>query len=297
MNSISFIGAGCLGQTLARAFSNASWPVTCISSRTEKSAAQLADLLPGCRATSLDEAAQCDFVFLTVPDDVIGTLAAELSWRSNQMVVHCSGATEISALGSAANRGALTGCFHPLQIFSNPNVALQQLPGSSVAIEGSVELMYILRDMANALGLRTIQVPPGGRALYHAGASYAASLILPLLHEAVQLWRHLGINEDEALAALLPLVRGTCKMVESKGLAGALSGPVSRGDLGVVHRHWAALSALGPSHVTLYTELTKRQLSLAVASERMDTRQARQWSLQLDHWGEDLPTAVIDKAQ
>ena len=290
MNSIAFIGIGRVGQTLAQAFSNASWPVTVLAGRDTESASHLAKLLPQCRAASMEDAARCDLVFLTVPDDVIAEVVAELQWRAGQMVVHCSGSTEISVLDKAAAQGALVGCFHPLQIFSDPEVALSHLRGSSVAIEGPVDLVNELRGIAVSLGLRVLQIPPGGRALYHAGASYAASLMLPLLHEAVQLWLHLGISEDDALAALLPLVRGTFKTVEAKGLAQALSGPVSRDDMHVVRRHIAALSTLGPSHLALYSELTRRQLPLALESKRLDSAQAQRWLSDLHQWGEDSHT-------
>ncbi|MGC0056973.1 DUF2520 domain-containing protein, partial [Ralstonia pseudosolanacearum] len=49
----------------------------------------------------------------------------------------------------------------------------------------------------------------------------------------------------------------------SRGLAGALSGPVSRGDGGVIERHLQALDTLGADHVALYAALTRRALALA----------------------------------
>ena len=290
MNSIAFIGIGRVGQTLAQAFSNASWPVAVLAGRNIEPANQLARSLPRCRAASMEDAARCDLVFLTVPDDVIAEVAARLSWRTGQMVVHCSGSAEINVLDSAAAQGALVGCFHPLQIFSNPEVALSQLRGSSVAIEGPDRLSTELRGIASSLGLKVLRIPPGGRALYHAGASYAASLMLPLLHEAVQLWQHLGISEEQTLSALLPLVRGTFNAVEANGLAQALSGPVSRDDMQVVRRHLEALAAQGPSHVPLYSELTRRQLPLALTSKRLNPAQAHQWSSQLHRWEEDSHT-------
>lgn len=284
MKSIAFIGLGRLGQTLALALSNASWNVSCVSSRHLESASQFAQRLAGCRAGSREEAAECDLVFLTVPDDAIGEVTARIPWRAGQMVVHCSGSTEVSALDAASARGALAGCFHPLQIFSNPDTALRGLPGSSVAIEGPIELLNMLRLVAQSLEMKVIQIPAGGRALYHAGANYAASFLLPLIHEAVKLWKHIGIDEDDALSALLPLIRGTVNTVESKGLAQTLSGPVSRDDLNTAERHWVAISAIGPSHAALYIDLTRRQLELAITSKRLSSTQARRWSSRLGQW-------------
>ncbi|CEJ17103.1 probable nadp oxidoreductase, coenzyme f420-dependent; (partial sequence nterminus) protein [Ralstonia solanacearum IPO1609] len=108
-----------------------------------------------------------------------------------------------------------------------------------------------------------MKVRPGQRALYHAGANYAASFLLCALHEAATLWQAAGIGREEAVAAMWPLVDGTLAAARSKGLAGALAGPVSRGDGGVIDRHLRALDALGADHVALYAALTRRALALA----------------------------------
>jgi predicted short-subunit dehydrogenase-like oxidoreductase (DUF2520 family) len=277
MQSISFIGAGRLGQTLAVALSRAGWPVTAVASRSLVSARHLAEQIPGCQAVQASHATQADLVFLSVPDDAIAPLASELTWRAGQCVVHCSGATEVAALAPAAACGALIGGFHPLQIFSDPVVALENLPGSAVAIEAPPALAATLQRMATDLRMNAITLPAGSRALYHASAGYAASLMLPLLHEAVQLWRKFGVNEAQALQALLPLARGTLSAVQSKGVDGALSGPISRNDEGVVRAHLNALAPLGNSHLALYQELSRRQLPLALAAGRLDGVQLALW--------------------
>jgi predicted short-subunit dehydrogenase-like oxidoreductase (DUF2520 family) len=268
MNDISFIGAGRVAQTLSQALVNAGWLVKAVASRSMASAQALSTLLPGCQAVSMAEASKHGLVFLTVPDDAISGLCASLSWRAGQSVVHCSGATELSALSAAAEQGAQVGGFHPLQIFSDPTSALHHLRGSSVAIEAAPALSSQLHAMAHLLGMRPFALPAGSRTLYHASAGYAASLLLPLLHEAVQLWREFGVDERQALQALLPLAKGTLASAEQRGLAGALSGPLCRGDVGVLQKHLDALDALGHEHEALYKELTRRQWPLLKASRR-----------------------------
>lgn len=273
MTSIAFIGAGRLGAALATALSRCGLNVAAVASRNPASAARVATGLAGCTAVELAQAAQADLVFLTVPDDAIGALAAQLEWRAGQRVVHCSGATEVSVLDPACRRGALTGGFHPLQIFSDPKRAIDLLPGSTVAIEGPPALEAELTELAGLLQMRALVLPAGARALYHGGASYAASFLLSMLQEAAAIWSGFGIGEEEALQALLPLARGTLEAAAAKGLAGALAGPISRGDVGVVERHLRALEALGPPHAAFYRELTRRQLQLARASGRLQEQQ------------------------
>lgn len=278
MGSIAFIGAGKLGSALAQALSQRGVAVGQVASRSSASAQHLAARIPGCQAVDAAIAAQADLVFLTVSDDAIGPLAAQLPWRAGQAVVHCSGATEVSVLQPAADAGAEVGGFHPLQIFSDPQRAIELLAGSSVAIEGPPALEAQLRQLAHTLGMHPLRLPPGARALYHGSASYAASFLLSMLNEAVTVWRSFGIDEAQALQALLPMARGTLDAAASKGLSAAVAGPVSRGDAGVIARHLAAFTALGPEHAELYCEFTRRQLELVQTTQRLSEAQAERVS-------------------
>jgi len=265
---LAFIGAGRLGQTLAQALAGGGEPVVAVAGR--QLPVELAARLPGCRAMTAAEAvAAADLVFLTVPDDAIARLAASLPWRAGQAVVHCSGATELTALSAAAAAGAQVGGFHPLQIFSDPARAQALLAGSTVAIEAQAPLFDELQRLGLSLGMRPLQLPPGSRAAYHGAASFAASFLLSMLDEAAQVWAAVGLPQGLALPALLPLARGTLDAAQHRGLAGALAGPISRGDAGVVAAHLQAFDALGGSHGAFYRELSRRQLSLARASGRL----------------------------
>lgn len=270
--TIAFIGTGRLGRVLAPALAAQGAAVVAMASRTPAVAAALAARIDGCRATSAaDAVAVADLVFLTVPDDAIAPLAAALPWRAGQAVVHCSGATELTALAAAQSAGAAVGAFHPLQIFSDPARAAALLAGSTVSIEtGEPALQQRLQDLALSLAMKPLALQPGTRAAYHGAASFAASFLLSMLDEAAQIWAAIGLPQDLALEALLPLARGTLEAAQGRGLAGALSGPISRGDAGVVAAHMAALDALGGQHGAFYRELSRRQLELARASGRLD---------------------------
>ena len=268
---VAFIGAGRLGRTLARALAAKGVAVRAVGSRTPQAAQALAAQLPGCAALPPeDAAAAAELVFLTVPDDAIAPTAAALRWRAGQRVVHCSGATEIDALASAAAQGALVGGFHPLQIFSDPERALGLLPGSTVAVEADGALAAELHALAALLGMQPLALRPGTRAAYHGAASFAASFLLSMLDEAAQVWEAIGLPREQALRSLLPLARGTLDAAEARGLAQALAGPISRGDAGVVAKHLRAFDALGGEHGGFYRELSRRQLDLARASGRLD---------------------------
>lgn len=268
---IAVIGCGRLGACLAQVLAAQGEAVVAVASRSAASAKALAARLPAGRALSPAEAAEAaELVLLTVPDDAIAPLAEALPWRSGQFVVHCSGATELTALDAALRAGARVGGFHPLQIFSDPGRAAQLLAGSTVAIEAADEpLLAELQRLAGRLGMKPLQLPPGTRAAYHAGASFSASFLLSMLDESARIWAAAGISEVDALQALLPLARGTLQAAQARGLAGALAGPISRGDVGVVAVHLQALARLGGGHGDFYRALSMRQLRLARQSGRL----------------------------
>ena len=270
MTRIAIIGIGRLGRCLAQALAGQGEAVVALASRSEQVAAELAARLPGCTAMAAPDAvAAAELVLLTVPDDALEPLAETLPWRAGQAVVHCSGATELTALNAAAQAGAQIGGFHPLQIFSDPASAVQLLAGSTVAIEAAPPLLDELRRLASLLGMRPMHLPPGTRAAYHAAASFSASFLLSMLDESMRIWAAVGLAEEDALQALLPLARGTLQAAGARGLPGALAGPISRGDAGVVAAHLHALGRLGGGHGGFYRVLSLRQLRLARTSGRV----------------------------
>ncbi len=205
-----------------------------------------------------------DLVFIAVPDDAIASVAAQLRWRSGQFVVHCSGATDIAVLSPALEAGAAIGGFHPLQTFTDPDVALATLPGCTVAIEAEPELFSILEDIATVIGCRPFALPRGARARYHATGSYGAQFINALLLEASAVWESFGKDREAAVSALLPLLKGTIAAIEQGGLAHGLAGPVSRGDAGTIRRQLEGIAQVGEAHVALFRELTRLTLPLAI---------------------------------
>ena len=263
---IVVIGGGRVTATLTRAMQSAGLPIVAVHSRDRSRAEEIARHLPeAVSAETAQGAADAgDVVFLAVSDDVIATVCGSLAWRADQSVVHCSGATELDALSHAAAAGAAVGAFHPLQMFANPAVALETLPGCTITIDAPDALAGELDHVCRRLGCRPLRLPPGRRALYHASANYVGPFVVALMKEAADIWRLLGASEREMLDALGPLVKGTAAAVMDGGLAGGMSGCVARGDVGTIERHLAALDALSPDMAALYRQLTLRTIPLAI---------------------------------
>jgi predicted short-subunit dehydrogenase-like oxidoreductase (DUF2520 family) len=280
---IGFIGAGRVAKGLAWGLAQARHDIVAAASRSVASAEQLAARIADCRVSTSaqDVVDRADLVFITVPDDAIAAVAASVNWRQGMAVVHCSGATDVSALEPAARAGAAIGGFHPLQLFADPDVALAGLPGCTVAIEAGAPLSSQLELLAAALRCRTIRLPPGARARYHASAHYAAGFVITLLNEAAEIWQSFGASREDAVGALLPLLRGTAAAVERSGLAQGLAGTYSRGDIGTLEKHLDSLARIGPDALHLYCELALRSIPLGLERGGYDEKRAAEMRARL----------------
>jgi predicted short-subunit dehydrogenase-like oxidoreductase (DUF2520 family) len=274
---LGFIGAGRAGTGLATGFARAGQEVVVVASRSIASAKALAKRVRGARACAPQEVAdRADLVFLTVPDDAIEPVASSIRWRAGSACVHCSGAADLDALKKAAADGALAGGFHPLHMFGEPGESPDALSGCSIALAGPDALLERLERLARSLGAKPLRLPEGGRALYHAAANFSGAFVIALIQETIALWKKLGIAEDDALAALLPLLRGTVDNVERLGAAGGLGSAVARGDVGTIRRHLDALAKSAPDSLELYRILSLRTIPLALAKGTLKPETAKE---------------------
>jgi len=260
---VGFIGAGRVGKGLSLALSRVGYSLTGVARR-------------GGEPSGQDVVDRSDIVFLTVPDDAIAAVAVQLKWREGVAAVHCSGAAELSVLEAASRAGAAVGGFHPLQMFADPEVAAAGLSRCAIAVEAAEPLAATLTAMVQALGARPMRVPAGARAAYHAAAHYAGPFVVALLDEAVRVWGRLGIGRDDALAALLPLVRGSTDAISHSGLQRAMAGSVARGDVQTVARHLEALGGLDPEARDFYRRLALRTIPIAMAAGTLDAARAQE---------------------
>jgi predicted short-subunit dehydrogenase-like oxidoreductase (DUF2520 family) len=264
---IGFVGAGQLAVPLAWTLSRKGYAVVGAANRSRASAERLVEGIAGAQvyASAQDLLAACDLAVIAVPDDAIAPVTQSLTWDQRHAVIHCSGATEVSALAAAAEAGAQTGGFHPLQTFTNTEAAMATLPGCTVGIEADGWLFDALSSMATAIGCHPIHLPPGSRALYHASGNFAASFLVRLINDALDLWSAFGISREDAFKALLPLTKGTVAALDANGPVRSLAGPIARADTGTVQRHIDILRTHTPHLLPTYLDLARRSVAIAEA--------------------------------
>ena len=266
--AIGFIGIGVLGKGLALCLTDRGYRVTAAHSKSLNSAQWLADRVPGCRvypsAQELCDAT--DLVFITTPDAVIGQIAASVTWRPGQAVVHCCGAASRELLHTAARQGAITGAFHPYQTFagleSQEDIA-SRLSGVAFAVAGQEWLESYLCEMATELGGHPVSIADGDRPLYHASAVLACGYLVTLLKATIEVWQAMGFTEREAIDALYPISRATLDNLAKSGADASVTGPVVRGDIDTLRSHLESLHERLPEVVPLYGTMTKASLGMA----------------------------------
>jgi predicted short-subunit dehydrogenase-like oxidoreductase (DUF2520 family) len=278
MHNIGFIGAGTVGTALAVRLREKGYPIAAVASRSLTSAQRLAGMVDNCEVQDSPQAVAdaAEMVFITTPDDAIAGVAAQINWYPGQSVIHCSGADSLDILEPATKAGAYVGGFHPLQTFASITYAIENIPGSTFALEAEEPLLSTLKEMAIALDGRWIELKPGDKVIYHAAAVFACNYLVALVKLATDLWQTFGVSTTEATQALLPLLRGTINNLDNVGLPYCLTGPIARGDIGTIRRHLAALEARAPALLPTYRELGRQTIPIALAKGKIDKLRARE---------------------
>jgi len=198
--------------------------------------------------------AGAEIVLLCVPDREIAAAAA--AWRGHGgddggdvLLGHCSGATDLLALrGPEGDTGRLFS-LHPLMTFAD---ATPRWAGAAGAVAGSsASALATATELARDLGLAPVSIADGDRPAYHAAASVASNYLVTLLCAAETLAASGGVTRE----MLAPLVRQAVENWVADG-AGALTGPIVRGDEDTVRRQRAAVAARVPELLELFDGLT-----------------------------------------
>jgi predicted short-subunit dehydrogenase-like oxidoreductase (DUF2520 family) len=276
MLKLGIIGAGTVGTALAVRLGRAGYAITAVASRSCSSSERLIEMTGCGRVYNVlqDVADRSDFVFITTPDDAISQVVSQVRWHRGQFVVHCSGVDSLDVLEPARMVGAKVGSFHPLQTFASIQKAVENLPGSTFALEAEGDLLDILKEMSAALEGHYIKLGAGDKAAYHTAAVMTSNYLVTLVKLATDLWSSFGIPRDQAVQALLPLLKGTLNNIENLSVPNALTGPVARGDIGTVQIHLSTLKEISPSILPVYCELGLQTVSVALAKGKINQRQA-----------------------
>jgi len=127
-----------------------------------------------------------------------------------------------------------------------------------------------------------LEIKPDVKALYHAAAVLVSNYSVTLFAAGAELFERSlrtktgGRQRARGDRALLPLLDGTLANLEELGLPYALTGPIARGDVGVVEGHVRAFRRRARGFLPLYYMLGRRTIALGRAKNTLSRKHAAQ---------------------
>ncbi|GMQ92698.1 MAG: hypothetical protein BMS9Abin12_0175 [Acidimicrobiia bacterium] len=258
--NIAINGPGRAGGALAIAASAAGHRITSVEGRNAVAVEYVlshVDIEPG----------KADLLIVAVADDAIAEVAAAIASAGETVpTVHLSGAQPTSSLDAIAASGTQTGSLHPLQTFPNAERGAARLRGSWIAVTADDPLRSDLHDFATSLGCHPFDLADDVKPLYHSGAAAAANYTLTTLDLALALFEAAGVPFEAAR----PLVEAIVENAFDLGPAGALTGPVARGDAITVARQVASIREHVPQAESLFIDLARSTARLAGTEDAIE---------------------------
>lgn len=271
---IAFIGAGKVATSISIYLYNKGFRIAGYYSRSRLSAekaalntksqvfANIKDLLEG-----------ADLIAVTTPDDVIIDIAAELieiqtDWK-NKAVFHMSGVHSSNIFGRLDKKAAAIFSLHPMLAFSDLNSDDKILKTAIFTLEGKGEKFSDLKKFLHQWGNQIVEIETENKVLYHAAGSVVSNYMVTLLDIGIKMLVNAGFNEKNAINIIRPLVQSTFNNIVDYGTEQALTGPISRGDLGTVEKHVIKIGEIDKGLLEVYKVLGIKTVELAKRTERI----------------------------
>lgn len=260
---IGFVGAGKVGFTLGKYMSERNVCVSGFYSRSTESAKQASIFTHTKYYETLGDLTESsDALFLTVPDGALEDVWNSLKRYSltGKFICHCSGAISSAVFSEIDQMGAFGYSIHPLFAIHSRLQSYQEISQAYFTIEGCPDYLYFWKKFFEDLGNPVRLIDGEQKVLYHSAAVFASNFVCGLFEEGVRLLMACGFDRESGEKALAPLFVHNARNVADKGAAGALTGPVERGDEGTVFHH---LEALPEKEKEIYLRLSEVLLDIA----------------------------------
>lgn len=262
--SIAFIGSGNLAQALGPALKSAGYRIDAVASRANTASRRRASALAkklDTRVILLEQVRpDSDVIWLLHTDDALAAtarlLAGQPGWRG-KIVLHSSGALSSEVLKPLKRAGAHTASLHPMMTFvpgTRPNFNFVPF-----AVEGDRRAVAAARQIVRSLGAEVFEIQAANKVLYHALGSFSSPLVVATLATAERVGQAAGLTQAQTRTIMAPILQQTLRNYLEHGAAVAFSGPIKRGDMETVRRHFRELQRV-PGAVEVYRALVKSAL-------------------------------------
>ena len=269
MHTLNVVGAGRVGRTLASLWTEKhTFLVQDVLDGSEEGArAAVAFIGEGTPVAALGTMRPADVWMITTPDRAIVKAAEDIAatgvLRSEDVLFHCSGSLPSAELEAAIRLGTRVASIHPLKSFAEPAEAVRTFAGTPCAAEGDRAALQVLVPAFERIGARVSEIDPRFKTIYHAASVVVCNYLAALLETGLRCYEKAALDRATATHIIEPIVRETLENVLELGTARALTGPIARGDYGVVENHLRALDAWDARVASIYRELGHIALDLA----------------------------------
>lgn len=286
---ITIIGAGKVGSVLGRILVENGERIVCVVSRRAASARSAGRFLR-CRNTTTDLSkipTSTDLVFITTPHgavrDVARSLAGIERLNFRQMAFcHASGMLTAEALEPLRKKGGTVFSFHPLQTFPRdfpPALIVPTARGIYYGVDGPPAGLRMARRLARSLDGHVIKIPPEMREFYHAACVVASNHLATMLSVLELMYTSMMGSTSSFYKVFKPIIMATLRNIEKTSPAKALSGPIARGGVETIARHFEEVSRYRPDVIPYYGAVSLETVRLAVAKGSITPAQAEQLTL------------------
>ena len=259
---VFIIGPGHVGRGLFRAFRASGVEVIGLHGKRPSGVATSTGNIPA-------DAARANVIILSVRDPQLDETMSEVAAAAadgriarGSVILHTSAIAEPAGLTKLAGAGFPGGTFHPLVPFSDPEISAELLRKGWIGIDGENAAKNASRRLAGHLGARTLEIPPGKKAAYHAAAVISSNFPVVLASVAGHLLHDIGIPDASAYQAVESLMSGALSNMKQMLPDDALTGPVVRGDPETIGKHLRALQG-HDSALEVYRSLSAAAVEIA----------------------------------
>lgn len=272
---IGFIGAGQVGITLGSYFVEHGIGIVGYYSRSFESANRGAAMTKSRAFKRIEELVQsAKYIIVTTPDDVIEKIANQLTkcgceWKS-KVICHTSGAHPSTLFEPLIHLGATTASLHPMLSFANMDDALETLSQTPLTLEGKGILMDDFKKILEEVHLNIYEIRTEQKSLYHAAACIVSNYLVTLMDIGIESLVRAGFESNTAAELIAPLATGTLQNYLKNGSVRALTGPLTRGDVGTIIAHIKAISKEDKILEDVYRIMGRRTLKIVSKQNRLD---------------------------
>ncbi|MGN0558192.1 MAG: Rossmann-like and DUF2520 domain-containing protein [Acutalibacteraceae bacterium] len=237
---IGFIGAGKVGVTLAKYFSERNVCVSGLYDKNYRDAAWASRfILAECFSSAQMTVQNSDIIFITVNDNAISGVWQEIKALpiENKIICHCSGALSSEVFDGIEGKGGYGISLHPLFAVNSKENSYKELSKAMFTVEGSEKGIEKIKKLFENFDNHLQIISKEQKVLYHAAAVFASNLVTAAVHISSELLRACGFDKEQAKNGLMPLFLNNCENIASSGFENALTGPVERNDTETVKKH------------------------------------------------------------